>query len=58
MSASLYETIYGYFESGIPIEEVAENEQTIISVMDNIERILNSRAGAVNHLSDFGLPDM
>lgn len=58
MSASLYETIYGYFESGIPIEEVAENEQMIISVMDNIERILNSRAGAVNHLSDFGLPDM
>ncbi|KFA59585.1 hypothetical protein A9G34_07840 [Gilliamella sp. Choc4-2] len=58
MSASLYDMLYGYFESGIPIDDVAENEQTIISVMDNIERILNSRAGAIHHLPDYGLPDM
>ncbi|MCX8574737.1 MULTISPECIES: type VI secretion system baseplate subunit TssE [unclassified Gilliamella] len=58
MSASLYDILYGYFESGIPIDEIAENEQTIISVMDNIERILNSRAGAINHMPDYGLPDM
>ena len=47
MSASLYDILYGYFESGIAIEDVSENEQTVISVMDNIERILNSRAGAI-----------
>ena len=58
MSASLYDILYGYFESGIPIDDVAENEQTIISVMDNIERILNSRAGAIKHMPDYGLPDM
>lgn len=58
MSASLYDILYGYFESGIPIDEIAENEQTIISVMDNIERILNSRVGAINHMPDYGLPDM
>lgn len=58
MSASLYDMLYGYFESGIAIDDVAENEQTIISVMDNIERILNSRAGSLKHLPDYGLPDM
>ncbi|OCG21360.1 MULTISPECIES: type VI secretion system baseplate subunit TssE [unclassified Gilliamella] len=58
MSASLYEQLYGYFESGIAVDDVPENEQTIISVMDNIERILNSRAGAIKHLPDYGLPDM
>ncbi|WP_334320712.1 type VI secretion system baseplate subunit TssE [Gilliamella apicola] len=58
MGASLYDILYGYFESGIPIEDVSENEQTVISVMDNIERILNSRAGAIMHMPDYGLPDM
>lgn len=58
MSASLYDILYGYFESGIDIDDVSENEQTIISVMDNIERILNSRTGAIKHLPDYGLPDM
>ncbi|MCT6866917.1 MAG: type VI secretion system baseplate subunit TssE [Gilliamella apicola] len=58
MSASLYDILYGYFESGIAIEDVSENEQTVISVMDNIERILNSRAGAIMHMPDYGLPDM
>lgn len=58
MSASLYDMIYGYFESGIAVDDIPENEQAIISVMDNIERILNSRAGSVKHLPDYGLPDM
>ncbi|OCG16480.1 hypothetical protein A9G28_12060 [Gilliamella sp. Fer1-1] len=58
MGASLYDQLYGYFQSGIAVDDVAENEQTIISVMDNIERILNSRAGAIKHLPDYGLPDM
>lgn len=29
-----------------------------MSVLDNIQRILNSRAGALTHLPDYGLPDM
>lgn len=58
MSASLYDVLYGYFASGIDLDDVPENEQTIVSVMDNIERILNSRAGAIKHLPDYGLPDM
>jgi type VI secretion system protein len=58
MSASLYDLLYGYFESGIAVDDITENEQTIISVMDNIERILNSRAGSIKHIPDYGLPDL
>ncbi|MWP49238.1 MULTISPECIES: hypothetical protein [unclassified Gilliamella] len=56
MSASLYDLLYGYFESGIAVDDITENEQTIISVMDNIERILNSRARAIKHMPDYGVP--
>lgn len=58
MGASLYDSLFGFFQSGSVVNETDEKMQTIISVMDNIERILNSRAGAVKHLPDFGLPDM
>ncbi|XKM12785.1 type VI secretion system baseplate subunit TssE [Orbaceae bacterium ac157xtp] len=58
MPASLYELIYGFFDSDLELDEYDENEQTIISVMKNIERILNSRAGAITHIPDYGLPDM
>jgi type VI secretion system lysozyme-like protein len=37
---------------------VSEEDQVILSVLDNIQRILNSRAGAISHLPDYGLPDM
>lgn len=55
---SLYEMLTGYFSGGLPIDTVDENEQVIISVMENIRRILNSRAGSIRHLPDYGLPDM
>ncbi|EPL9571250.1 type VI secretion system baseplate subunit TssE [Providencia rettgeri] len=55
---SLYEMLTGYFSGGLPIDTVDTNEQVIISVMENIRRILNSRAGSIRHLPDYGLPDM
>ncbi|MDD9339943.1 type VI secretion system baseplate subunit TssE [Providencia heimbachae] len=55
---SLYEMLTGYFAGGLPIETIDEEEQLILSVMDNIRRILNSRAGTIDHLPDYGLPDM
>ncbi|MDR2225874.1 type VI secretion system baseplate subunit TssE [Providencia rettgeri] len=55
---SLYEMLTGYFSGGLPIDAVDTNEQVIISVMENIRRILNSRAGSIHHLPDYGLPDM
>lgn len=55
---SLYEMLTGYFSGGLPIDSLDESDQVIISVMENIRRILNSRAGSIQHLPDYGLPDM
>lgn len=55
---SLYEMLTGYFADGLPLEAISEEEQIILSVMDNIRRILNARAGSIQHLPDYGLPDM
>ena len=55
---SLYETLYGNFTGGIDLYQVSEQNQIIISVLDNMQRILNCRAGTLAHLPDYGLPDM
>lgn len=58
ITPSLYEMLTGHFAGDLPLDAVSENEQVILSVLDNIQRILNSRAGSVAHLPDYGLPDM
>ena len=55
---SLYETLYGHFTGGLDLHQVSEQNQVILSVLDNMQRILNSRAGTLAHLPDYGLPDM
>ena len=57
-SPSLYEILTVNFTGDLPLELANEEDQVILSVLDNIQRILNSRAGAISHLPDFGLPDM
>ncbi|OVZ79856.1 type VI secretion system lysozyme-like protein, partial [Yersinia intermedia] len=42
-SPSLYETLTGNFTGDLPLDVVSEEEQVILSVLDNIQRILNSR---------------
>lgn len=55
---SLYEMLYGNFTGGLELHQVSEENQVILSVLDNMQRILNCRAGALAHLPDYGLPDM
>lgn len=55
---SLYETLYGNFTGGLDLHQVNEQNQAILSVLDNMQRILNCRAGTLKHLPDYGLPDM
>ncbi len=55
---SLYKTLYGNFTGGLDLHQVSEQNQVILSVLDNMQRILNSRAGTLAHLPDYGLPDM
>ncbi len=55
---SLYEMLYGNFIGGLDLYQVSEENQVIMSVLDNMQRILNCRAGTLAHLPDYGLPDM
>jgi type VI secretion system protein len=55
---SLYEMLTGSFSGGLSLDEVSEANQLILSVLDNMQRILNTRAGSLKHLPDYGLPDM
>ena len=55
---SLYEMLTGNFTGGLELAQVCETNQVILSVLDNMQRILNCRAGTLAHLPDYGLPDM
>lgn len=55
---SLYETLLQNFTGELELHRVAEHEQHLLSVLDNLQRLLNCRAGALAHLPDYGLPDM
>ena len=55
---SLYDILYGNFSGGLDLHQVTEQDQVILSVLDNMQRILNCRAGSLAHLPDYGLPDM
>ena len=55
---SLYEMLTGHFSGGLSLSQVSEQNQVILSVLDNMQRILNCRAGTLAHLPDYGLPDM
>lgn len=58
MTPSLYDILYGNFEGDLELDAVSEENQVILSVLDNMQRILNSRTEALAHLPDYGLPDM
>lgn len=55
---SLYETLLQNFTGELELHRVREEDRLILSVLDNLQRILDSRAGSLSHLPDYGLPDM
>lgn len=50
--------LYGNFVGDLDLQQVSEENQVILSVLDNMQRILNCRTGTLAHLPDYGLPDM
>lgn len=57
-SPSLYEILTGNFTGDLDRQSISEANQVILSVLDNMQRVLNCRAGTISHLPDYGLPDM
>jgi len=55
---SLYELLLQNFQGELDLHAVDEADQPVLSVLDNVQRILNTRAGSLAHLPDYGLPDM
>ncbi|MCI8208932.1 type VI secretion system lysozyme-like protein [Pseudomonas sp. S25] len=58
MNPSLYEMLLQNFNGELDLYRVSEEDQHTLSVLDNVQRILNSRAGTLSHLPHYGLPDM
>ncbi|NHB94096.1 type VI secretion system baseplate subunit TssE [Photorhabdus cinerea] len=58
MRPSLYEMLTLNFNEDLDINQVSKQEQVILSVLNNMQRILNCRAGSLTHLPDYGLPDL
>jgi type VI secretion system protein len=54
---SLYDILLGHID-GEALESHDDKTLEILSVQANIRRILNTRAGAVKHVPDYGLPDL
>ena len=48
---SLYEMLTFSFSGELPLEQISERDQLILSVMDNMQRIINCRAGTLAHLA-------
>ena len=43
MDAALYEKLTGFYSDGLPLDGLPDGFQLVRSVLDNIQRILNSR---------------
>ncbi|WP_414442557.1 type VI secretion system baseplate subunit TssE [Burkholderia sp. 22PA0106] len=54
---SLYDMLLGQI-GGEPLDAYDDQTLECMSVQHNVQRILNTRAGALKHLPDYGLPDL
>ena len=58
MQTGLFEVLRGRFSDGTPLDAVHEQQHRIMSVIDNLNRLFNSRQGTITHLPDYGLPNL
>lgn len=58
MRAGLFDTLTGVFDDGRRLETVAEDDHLILSITSNLNRLFNTRRGAIEHMPDYGLPDI
>ncbi|CAM7235648.1 type VI secretion system baseplate subunit TssE [Klebsiella michiganensis] len=58
VSEEILPVLTGDNPDSLDLHQVSEENQVILSVLDNMQRILNCRAGTLAHLPDYGLPDM
>ena len=58
MQASLYDVLTGQFADGRRVADVHEAYHLVPSILSNLDRLFNTRRGSIQHLPDYGLPDI
>lgn len=58
MAHALFDVLQGRFADGTPLPEPRDATAVMRSVRDHLARLLNARSGALQHLPDYGLPDL
>ena len=58
MKQALFENLTGQFLDGTPLASVPAARRGILSIMDHLNRLFNTREGSLVHLKDYGLPDI
>jgi type VI secretion system protein len=58
MNQGLFESLTGHFLDATPVESVPKSNRMVISIMDHLRRLFNTREGTLPHLVDYGLPDI
>lgn len=58
VDASLYDVLTGRFVGDRPFDSVSPDRHLKLSVLSNLNRLFNSRQGSIQHLPDYGLPDI
>lgn len=58
MQVGLMDVLLGEFDDGQSIYAVSEEQQQIMSIISHLRRMFNCRRGTIQHLPDYGLPDI
>jgi len=58
METGLVDVLNGQFLNGLSVHEVDKLQLRVLSILDNLNRLFNTRRGAIDHLPDYGLPDI
>ncbi|MBD3321336.1 MAG: type VI secretion system baseplate subunit TssE [Chitinivibrionales bacterium] len=58
MNQALFESLTGHFLDKTPVDSIAPQSRRVLSIMDHLTRMFNTREGSIPHLEDYGLPDI
>ena len=58
MPLALFDILTSQFADGQSINNLDPEQQTYLSISSHLTRLLNSRQGSLQHLPDYGLPDI
>jgi type VI secretion system protein len=58
METGLIDVLVGHFLSGQAVADEAPQQHRLLSIIDNLTRLFNTRRGSLGHIPDYGLPDI